>query len=383
MAHVASLRGNVYNAEQQIRAGGAGIAGESAVAGEEVQQQITAAIQTYREEIDRTRREINEVESLLRQGMAEVDKLSLRETSIANRVRDLDVNLERYEKTDIKTFYTSLIEVQMRLQTMRAQVEQLQARRETLRNRQSILSEFVELLEQAAAQLERSAKVADLPFDPQTMIANIIQSQESERLRISLQMHDGPAQAMSNLVLRAEICQRLLDRDLDQARAELVALKNAVNNTLQETRKFIFDLRPMTLDDLGLVPTLRRYVAQVSEKHKIDVSLMVQNLDQRLPGHYEVTIFRFIQEAINNVVRHSGATQARVMLDNSDNTLQILIEDNGSGFAVQDAIASAGTRKNMGLANMRQQIEVLLQGEFGIESAIGRGTRVAATIPLP
>nr|WP_322490092.1 histidine kinase [Chloroflexus sp.] len=383
MAHVASLRGNVYNADQQIRAGGAGIAGESAVAGEEVQQQITAAIQTYREEIDRTRREINEVESLLRQGMTEVDKLSLRETSIANRVRDLDVNLERYEKTDIKTFYTSLIEVQMRLQTMRAQVEQLQTRRETLRNRQSLLSEFVELLEQAAAQLERSAKVADLPFDPQTMIANIIQSQESERLRISLQMHDGPAQAMSNLVLRAEICQRLLDRDLDQARAELVALKNAVNNTLQETRKFIFDLRPMTLDDLGLVPTLRRYVAQVSEKHKIDVSLMVQNFDQRLPGHYEVTIFRFIQEAINNVVRHSGATQARVMLDNSDNTLQILIEDNGSGFAVQDAIASAGTRKNMGLANMRQQIEVLLQGEFGIESAIGRGTRVAATIPLP
>ncbi len=353
------------------------------MAGEEVQQQITTAIQTYREEIDRIRRELNEVESLLRQGMAEVDKLSMRETSIANRVRDLDVNLERYEKADIKTFYTTLIEVQMRLQTMRAQVEQLQTRRETLRDRQSLIGEFVELLEAAAAQLERSAKIADLPFDPQTMIANIIQSQESERLRISLQMHDGPAQAMSNLVLRAEICQRLLDRDLDQARAELVALKNAVNNTLQETRKFIFDLRPMTLDDLGLVPTLRRYVAQISEKHKIDLNLMVQNLDQRLPSHYEVTIFRFIQEAINNVVRHSGATQARIMLDNSDNTLHILIEDNGSGFAVQEVIASSGTRKNMGLANMRQQIEVLLQGEFGIESTIGRGTRVAATIPLP
>lgn len=180
------------------------------------------------------------------------------------------------------------------------------------------------------------------------MIANIIQSQESERLRISLQMHDGPAQAMSNLVLRAEICQRLLDRDLDQARAELVALKTAVNNTLQETRKFIFDLRPMTLDDLGLVPTLRRYVAQVAEKHKIDINLMVQNLDQRLPGHYEVTIFRFIQEAINNVVRHSGATQARVMLENSDNVLQILIEDNGNGFAVKEAIASAGTARTWG-----------------------------------
>lgn len=353
------------------------------MSGEELQQRITNAIQAYRDEIDRTRREINEIESLLRQNMAEVDRLAMRETSIANRVRDLDVNLDRYEKTDIKTFFSTLIEVQMRLQTMRAQVEQLQARREALRNRQSLLSDVVELLEQAASEVARSAKIADLPFDPQTMVANIIQSQESERLRISLQMHDGPAQAMSNLVLRAEICQRLLDRDLDQARAELVALKTAVNNTLQETRKFIFDLRPMTLDDLGLVPTLRRYVAQVAEKHKIDINLMVQNLDQRLPGHYEVTIFRFIQEAINNVVRHSGATQARVMLENSDNILQILIEDNGSGFAVKEAIAAAGTRKNIGLANMRQQIEVLLQGEFGIESALGRGTRVAATVPLP
>ncbi|WP_298815892.1 sensor histidine kinase [Chloroflexus sp.] len=353
------------------------------MAGEELRQRISAAIQAYREEIQRIQRELGEIESMLRQNMAEVDRLSMRETAIANRARDLDVNLERYEKADIRTLYTTMIEVQMRLQTMREQVKQLQMRRDALRERQTLLSEFVELLEPATHELERSSKVADLPFDPQTMIANIIQSQESERLRISLQMHDGPAQAMSNLVLRAEICQRLIDRDLDQARAELVALKNAVNNTLQETRKFIFDLRPMTLDDLGLVPTLRRYVAQVSEKHKIDVSLMVQNLDQRLPNHYEVTIFRFIQEAINNVVRHSGATQARVMLDNSDNALQILIEDNGSGFAVQEAIASAGARKNMGIANMRQQIEVLLQGEFGIESAIGRGTRVAATIPLP
>lgn len=351
--------------------------------GQELQQRITAAIEAYREEINRIQRELAEIESMIRQNTAEVDRLSLRETGIANRVRDLDVNLERYEKADIRTVYTTMLEVQMRLQTMREQGRQLQTRRDALRDRQSLLHECIELLEPTIRELERSSKVADLPFDPQTMIANIIQSQESERLRISLQMHDGPAQAMSNLVLRAEICQRLLDRDLDQARAELVALKNAVNNTLQETRKFIFDLRPMTLDDLGLVPTLRRYVTQVSEKHKIDISLIVQNLDQRLPNHYEVTIFRFIQEAINNVVRHSGATQARIMLDHSDNTLQIMIEDNGSGFAVQDTIANAGTRKNMGLANMRQQIEVLLQGEFGIESAIGRGTRVAATIPLP
>jgi len=96
-----------------------------------------------------------------------------------------------------------------------------------------------------------------------------------------------------------------------------------------------------------------------------------------------VTIFRFVQEALNNVVKHAGANQVRVLLDSSGQALQILIEDDGSGFHVNDTLANASARRNMGIASMRQQVEMLLRGEFGIESAIGRGTRVAATIPLP
>jgi two-component system sensor histidine kinase DegS len=255
-----------------------------------------------------------------------------------------------------------------------------------LKARQNQLSQIVELLDSVIALLRSggsSQSNAGNGHDTETMIANIIQSQENERLRISLQMHDGPAQSMSNLVLRAEICQRLIDHDLDQARSELIGLKTAINTTLQDTRRFIFDLRPMTLDDLGLVPTLRRYTAQLGEKSGLEINLMIQNMEQRLPSHYEVTIFRFIQEALNNVIRHANANQVRLLLDVSSNTLQIMIEDDGSGFHVNEVLASANARKNMGIAGMRQQIEALLRGEFGIESAIGRGTRIAATIPMP
>lgn len=220
------------------------------------------------------------------------------------------------------------------------------------------------------------------------LIADIIQAQEKERLRISLQMHDGPAQSMSNLVLRAEICQRLLDRDPEMARAELSALKNAINTTLQDTRRFIFDLRPMILDDLGLAPTLRRYVQQVSEKNKLEINLMVQNLDMRLPSHYEVAIFRFIQEALNNVIKHANASQARVLVGVRDDVggvrgIHVSVEDDGSGFSVSEVLSDESGRRNMGIATLRQQVETLLRGEFGIESAIGRGTRVEALIPLP
>ncbi len=351
----------------------------------EILQKIEAARDTYREQQDRTRRELQEVEVLVRQGSVEVEKLSQRELSVSNRVRDLEVNLDKYSKEEIKNFYNAAQEVQMRLQSMRAQLEQLQLRRTVLRNQQSQLSEIVTLLEEMQGMGSDSSSSPGSPSsgsDIEDMIAGIILAQEKERLRISLQMHDGPAQSMSNLVLRAEICQRLLDRDLDQARAELSSLKTAINTTLQDTRKFIFDLRPMTLDDLGLVPTLRRFVAQFGEKSNIEVNLMIQNLDMRLPSHYEVTIFRFIQEALNNIAKHANANQARVLLDVSANRLQIVIEDDGSGFHVSEMLAEQSHRRNMGIASMRQQIEMLLRGEFGIESAIGRGTRVAATVPL-
>ncbi|GAB4429886.1 MAG: sensor histidine kinase [Chloroflexi bacterium OHK40] len=355
------------------------------MATDEVQQRIEQTLGGFREELERTRREVSEVEVLVRQSTVEVEKLAQRELAVSNRVRDLEVNLEKYSKDEIKNFYTTAQEVQMRLQIMRGQLEQVQLRRDALRARQSQLSTIVALLEElgAAAQSGGRGQAEASGVDTEALIAGIIQSQESERLRISLQMHDGPAQAMSNLVLRAEICQRLIDRDLEQARAELNSLKAAINTTLQDTRKFIFDLRPMTLDDLGLVPTLRRYASQFGDKSGLEINLMVQNLEQRLPNHYEVTIFRFIQEALNNVAKHANANQVRVLLDGSGNTLQILVEDDGSGFHVNDTLANASARRNMGITSMRQQIEVLLRGEFGIESAIGRGTRLAATIPLP
>ncbi len=350
---------------------------------EDILQKIEATLSSYRDELERTRREANEVEVLVRQSGSEVEKLTQRELSVANRVRDLEVNLERYGKDEIRNFFATAQELQLRLQSMRSQLEQIQGRREALRLRQRQLSEMITLLSEITTLMHDGVKpAAGVAIDTETMVANIIQSQESERLRISLQMHDGPAQAMSNLVLRAEICQRLLDRDLDQARTELDGLKDAINGTLQDTRKFIFDLRPMILDDLGLVPTLRRYVAQFGEKNGVAVNLIVQNLEQRLPNHYEVTIFRFIQEALNNVAKHAGASQVQIVLDGLGGTLQILIDDDGVGFQVPATLAAVGMRRTMGIAGMRQLIEVLLRGEFGIESRTGHGTRVAATIPL-
>ncbi len=334
----------------------------------------------YEDELETSIRESDEVERLIRQTQSEAEKFGQREVTAATQMRSLQSNVDRFSKEDIRNVYSMVQEVQMRLQLARAQVEQLQARQKRMRERRVELEMLVDLFGQLDSTTD--SIVVGQNDSQQTLIGEVIQAQEKERLRISLQMHDGPVQTMSNLVLRAEICERLIDRDADQARVELASLRKAITTTLQDTRRFIFDLRPMILDDLGLVPTLRRYAQDFSERFKLDVSVVVQNLDNRLPRHYEVALFRFVQEALNNVQKHAAASSARIALDALNNEIQLTVEDNGSGFNVVNITQGANMNRNMGFAVMRQQVETLLQGQLGIESIPGRGSRVVATIAL-
>jgi len=339
-------------------------------------------VKELRGQQEQIRRQMSELDALVRQNQAEVDKLAQREMSVTSRRRDMEVNFERYEKVDIKNFYTSAQEVLTRVQMMRGQIEQLQTKQQVLRSQNEALLKMIDSLEGVELPVDMPTEVVPT-VNPQEQIAAIIQAQEKERLRISLQMHDGPAQSMSNLVLRAEICERFLDHDPNQARSEMSSLKTAINTVLQDTRRFIFDLRPMTLDDLGLVPTLRRYAQEFGDKHGLEINLMLQGLETRLPSHYEVTIFRFIQEALNNVQRHANASHVRIIIESDESRIQIAVEDDGSGFAVAETLNDQTGKRAMGIASLKQQAEVLLRGQMGIESTAGRGTRVVAVVPAP
>jgi len=341
----------------------------------------------FQGEQERNRRETDELDRMARQMNAEVEKLGQREVSAGSQLRNLVANIDRFSKEDIRSVFTMTQEVQMRLMAMRAQSEeQLAMRQKALRERQEELTTLVAVLGQldpSDSEDEFSQVVEESGGKArETRIFEVIQAQENERLRISLQMHDGPVQTLSNLILRAEICERLVARDMNQARAELAALKKAIHATLQETRRFIFDLRPMILDDLGLVPTLRRYAQDFTKRFNIEISVAVQNMDSRLPSHYEVAVFRFVQEAMNNVQKHASAGTARVFVERSETQVQVLVEDNGSGFTISEAMSEADGKRHMGFAMMRQQVETLLQGKLGVESVMGRGTRVIATVPL-
>jgi two-component system sensor histidine kinase DegS len=208
-------------------------------------------------------------------------------------------------------------------------------------------------------------------------IEMIVNAQEAERQRLSRQMHDGPAQALSNFILQTEIAMRLLDVDPIQAKDELGSLKTSAMSTFQKVRNFIFELRPMMLDDLGLIPTIRKYADAFKEQTALDINLLVTGNERRIEPYLEVMIFRAVQELLGNAARHSQANVIKVQVDLGLESARVSVDDNGRGFDVE-ILAKAN---NLGLKLIRERAE-MLGGTFEIDSIMGKGTRVTFTVPI-
>ncbi|MCX7839518.1 MAG: sensor histidine kinase [Anaerolineae bacterium] len=325
--------------------------------------------------------EAREIDVLIKQTTGEIDKLQQRQSDIALRLRQLDANLESYSREDIKQAYLSAQDVQLRLLMMRSQLEQLQNKQRMMQRYRAQLDR-VSLVARQLAEASASVLLGNdhaRSIDQQSIV-QIIEAQELERQHLSRQMHDGPAQSLTNLILQAEIVERLFDADPNKARTELANLKAAANATFQRIRDFIFDLRPMMLDDLGLIPTLKRYVQTFETKHHIATHLTTQG-ETALPSHIEVAIFRTVQELMNNVARHAHASRVQVALDLQDDPVIITVEDDGSGFDVESVLAAARQRGSSGLANLEKRLQ-MLHGKIQFQSSTGRGTKVRVELPL-
>jgi two-component system sensor histidine kinase DegS len=210
----------------------------------------------------------------------------------------------------------------------------------------------------------------------------IIEAQEDERKRFAREIHDGPAQSMSNIVIKAEICEKLIDKNILEAKKELQNLKKVMRDSLQEVRKIIYNLRPMALDDLGLLPTLERYVISFKEDTGINVTLKAKKVDESLKPIISLTVFRIVQEALNNVLKHSKSKFASVSLERVDQKLSILIVDNGVGFNTKDIrMTNSDSTGGFGLFSMKERV-ALLEGEIDIVSEVGKGTKISILIPL-
>ena len=324
----------------------------------------------YRSELEETKRGLREVTLMIEQSQGELTKITQRNAAISSHLQQ--VQKKDVEITDLKMAYDSALDVQQRLFVMRGQLEKLQ-------NDKNHLEKYQVILENIGSG-EASASIVSSPASANKSqmagIEMIVNAQEAERQRLSRQMHDGPAQALSNFILQTEIAMRLLDIDPVQAKDELGNLKSSAMTTFQKVRNFIFELRPMMLDDLGLIPTLRKYSEAFKEQASLEVSVTVTGTERRLEPYLEVMVFRAVQELLGNSSRHSQATTVKVQIDLGNDLVRVSVEDNGKGFDPETLKEST----NLGLKLIRERAE-MLGGSFEIDSASGSGARISFSVP--
>ncbi len=248
-------------------------------------------------------------------------------------------------------------------------------------------------IEERDRELER--RVAERTLEVQTLfkelqhkeelrgrlLENVISAQEDERKRIARELHDETGQALTGIIMSLEVAEDALSREPETVRPRLQRAKSLASESIAGIRRLVVDLRPAALDDLGLVPAIRAFAGSRLEEKGIHVEIQVAGLSDRLAPPVEICLFRVAQEAVTNVVRHSGAHAARIELKRENGFVSLLVRDDGHGFDVDEISNSADPGRALGLAGMEERVS-LLGGRLAVESAPGSGTTVSARIPV-
>jgi signal transduction histidine kinase len=212
-------------------------------------------------------------------------------------------------------------------------------------------------------------------------LAQVTAAQEEERQRIARELHDGVGPALASMNIRLHTARKLMERDRDAAAGEIEELAELAQTNIQDIRRLVYDLRPAILDELGLIPALKEYVARYEKDQKLEVILSMPAGDERLPAPLETALFRIIQEALANAARHAQARRVELVLSKDNQHVSVCVTDDGQGFDVAVALEQARHGGHLGLLSMGERVKQL-GGQFEIESASGRGTKLTMNIPL-
>jgi signal transduction histidine kinase len=222
----------------------------------------------------------------------------------------------------------------------------------------------------AAVAVDLSERVA------RDALRRVVSAQELERRRLARELHDETGQALTSILLGLKAAEDA--GGSPEAKEALASLRELVIETLHDVRRLAVELRPRALDDFGLVPALERLTETFAEQTGIDVRFEHTLAGGRLPGDIETALYRIVQEALTNVVKHAGARRVSIVLTQRDRAVIAVVEDDGRGFERErDEEEDDG----IGLVGMRERIG-LLDGRIDVQSTVGAGTTIVAEVPL-
>ncbi|MGH2514827.1 MAG: ATP-binding protein [Ktedonobacterales bacterium] len=381
-------------------------------------------LETCRTEYDEVSREVTELRLVIQQSVLELAKLNQRKDAASKSLEAMEGQLQMYAREQIRDAYLAASEAEMRAFMIAEQLDQMRAKLRAYERYERFLKRTVELVEtlplvggapptgpllvapsgvpgtaeppedsildiemmhtrlltpeEDAAALVQSAESTQA----RAATVRVVQAEEEVRSRVSDHLHDRIMQSLVNLALSAEICERAAHTDQAATLDELSQLKQLIYAMLREATQSMLALRPLAPDGQSLVTTLKRYVTAVTAERHIAVRFTVPYGERELAPDKALAIFRVAQEAVTNVVRHSGATELTVTAAFVSDGFMVTLEDNGAGFDVDATLARAARHETAGVLSMLERAE-LLGGMLRIQSTPGQGTRVELGAPLP
>ncbi len=355
---------------------------------EKSQEEILLISEQAEKEYAALEEELVQTKLLVNQYIAKSNELEKKVRASRRQLSEVSKRFDIHSEETIRRVYEKTHQLQTEYAVVQREEKALRQKRDDLERRLIQLSKTIERANNLGRKVSIISSFLQDDFhevnelvksaqEKQQIGFKIIEAQEKERKRISREIHDGPAQSLANILIRSEIVDLAFrDGDTEQALTEMKSIRESIRQALREVRRIIYDLRPMALDDLGLFPTIKKHISSISEYNNIDIDLALHGDERRLDPHYEVAVFRIIQEGLQNAIKHAKASRIIVRLEIRDNLIALNIEDDGIGFDPENI----NKKDSYGLIGMKERVD-LLDGELTIKSEPNRGTKIVVKLP--
>jgi Signal transduction histidine kinase len=333
--------------------------------------QLNDAIQFLIENKSDIDEEISEVSLYMEKMNLQIHSI---DANISNLLNSLDKNYELFSP-NVKGRNEQVENLNMQKNALEKEKSQVEIKLSNLYDRQNNLLysiNFLRLLKDDSNKIHRSSTIEGL---------KILETQENERSRIARDLHDSTVQNLTNIMHKTELCSRLIDIDSIRAKLELQTMIGTIKSTINDMRNIIYNLRPMSFDDLGFITTIDRFIKEYNKSKDVNILFHFEEQEIEILPVVRLTLFRIIQEAVSNAVKHGKAKNIVIDFFCRNNLINLDISDDGCGFDQSKCVLNNNDiLSGFGLSIMRERV-LLLSGNINIVSN-ENGTKISVKVPL-
>lgn len=357
---------------------------------EDSKKEIYIIVENARNTVEIAKMQIKGVQEEIIKIISEVDDLEVKYKIARNKLAEVSRNFSKYSEIEVKSAYdnannirTSIMlknQEEMGLKDKRKALEfGLKRAQEVLESAKKLIGNVGIAIDFLSGPIKERINSASDPYWKLKML----EAREEERRRISRDIHDGPAQSMANIVFKAEILKKVMEKNIEESMKEVDELKGMVQKSLNEVRGIIYDLRPMSIDDIGILETIRKYLSDFEDDTQINVKVNIKNeSDSIVDKIIEIATFRIVQEIFNNIRKHSKAKSANLTMEVGTKYMRITVRDDGIGFDYNNVLKTIKEENNsFGLLGISERVQSV-GGNIKYISIKGKGTEIVVKMPI-